>query len=248
MIAVNELVNQAYKALTITGIGESTEGDYALIGEQELNRLISTLNSQGFLSLTQHAVELHPSRKYFFKKLREGEEAPSYVVDMAPPEKIEGVMRRIGVRYIPLHSIDIQQLNTKNLATLPTSWNYSRDIEVFEGEFGEDGGREVGILLLDGTPQDKVKVFYNSKLPKYHLEDTIYLPSLYDELLFTGLKARLAKYHNLSEQKKQDCDTEFLAAQTLIKRGAITQRMLQEEKTGGSYKDSFYNAFAPTEW
>lgn len=248
MIAVNELVNQAYKALTITGIGESTEGDLALIGAQELNRLISTLNAQGYLSLTQHAVEKGPSRTYFFKELREGEEAAPNVIDMAPPEKVEGVMRKIGVRYIPLHSIDIQQLNQKNPATLPTSWNYSRDIEVFEGELGEDGGREVGILVLDGTPQDKVKIFYNSKLPKYRLEDTIYLPSLYDELLFSGLKFRLANYHNLAQEKKDSAETDFTAAKTLIKRSSITQKMIQNQPTGGSYKDAYYNAFAPTQW
>ena len=46
MIAVNELVQQAYEAINMTGLGESTDGTMALVGCQELNRLISTLNSK----------------------------------------------------------------------------------------------------------------------------------------------------------------------------------------------------------
>lgn len=248
MIAVNDLIQQCYQALNITGLDESTEGDASLVAKQELNYLISTLNSQGFLSLTQKSVEVGPNKIYFFKKLAEGEEAGNNVIDMDPPEKIAGVMRRIGVRFVPLHPMDIQQIMTRNRASLPTSWNYSRDIETYETEFGEESKREVGILELDGTPHDKIKIFYNAPLPNYELEDTIYLPALYNELLFTGLKCRLAKRANLNTEKKAECETDFTAAKTLIKRSAITQRMIREEPTGGSYRDNYFNGYAPTGW
>lgn len=248
MIAVNKLVQDVYKALGITGQGESTDGTAATVGCEELNRMVSGLNSDGFIVLSQKSIEVGPHSSYVFKKLREGEEAAPNVIDMEPPEAIRGVMRRLGVRYVPLKPGDIQQMQMKNRMTLPYTWNYGRDIELFGGGFGEDGGREVGHLVLDGRPHDNVKIFYDMKIPNYTLDDTIYLSDLYNELLFTGLKYRLACYYELSEQKKADCYTEFSAASSRIKRNSITNRMLQEEPTGGSYQDAYYNAFAPGEW
>lgn len=252
MIAVNELIQDAYQGIGMTGLGEST-GEFAddnlpVIGCKELNHLIAELNGQGYLSLTQKAIELNPRRTYVFKKLREGEEAAEGVVDMDPPQAVAGVMRKIGVRYIPLHSIDPQQLQMRNLMTIPCNWNYSRDIETWETDLGEVDGREVGILELDGRPNDKIKVFYNMPLPKYELDGKIFLPDLYHSMLLSGLKYKLACFHKLSEQDKADALTDFNGAKTLIKRNAITQRMMREEPTGGSYLDSYYNAFAPAEW
>ena len=93
-----------------------------------------------------------------------------------------------------------------------------------------------------------MRVWYNSQMPKYTLNDTIYLADSYNNLLFTGLKLRLARFFELSETKKQDCYSEHLAAKRLIKRNTITQRMMQTGPVIGSYNDNYENGIAGTGW
>lgn len=238
MISVNELIQDAYKALVLTGLGESTDGDMSAVGENELNRLISTLNSQGFLALAQKFHDLPSCNRVVFKKLEPGETATPDTVDMEPPEKVESVARKIGDRFAPLASCDLVQISARNRMSLSTSWNYSREFEPVEGT---DKYREVGVIRFDGRNPYGVRVFYNSKLPTYTQYDNIYLSDLYNELLFTGLKYRLACYYDLSDAKKADCENEFRAAKRLIKRNNVTQRMLQAGTVEGGYDDNFWN-------
>ena len=53
MIAVNELIDQAYTEVGMTGVGETTIGDLQKVGVNQLNRLITQLNGQGYLSMAQ---------------------------------------------------------------------------------------------------------------------------------------------------------------------------------------------------
>lgn len=250
MIAVNELVQQAYEAINMTGLGESTDGTMALVGCQELNRLISTLNSKGFLAHMQKYIDVPSARKIIFRKLKEGEEAQPHSIDMEPPEKIEGVARRIGDRYLPLHPKDAIQMSYKNPNTIPTSWTYGRDFEPMPEQFAtlDEMQREIGVLEIDGKMVQPIRIWYNSKMPTYTLDDRIYLSDLYNELLFSGLKYRLACFYELADSKKQDCYTDFVAAQKLIKRNNITQRMLQNGQICGSYEDAYLNGYCPTQW
>lgn len=240
MIAVNELIQDAYKALVLTGLGESTDGDMSTVGENELNRLISTLNSQGFLALAQKFHDLPSCNRVVFKKLQPGETAAPDTVDMEPPEKVEAVARKIGDRFAPLASCDLVQISARNRMSLSTSWNYSREFEQVQVD-GQDIEREVGLVRFDGRNPYGVRVFFNSKLPRYTQYDNIYLSDLYNELLFTGLKYRLACFYELSDSKKADCESEFRAAKRLIKRNNVTQRMLQCGSVEGGYDDSFWN-------
>lgn len=247
MIAVNKLIDDAFSALNITGMGQATKGNYAKIGEFELNNLIANLNAQGYISLSQKFVDVPMKKETIFKKLQTGETAPANVIDMEPPEKIESVARQSGERFIALHSMDLQQVFSATRQSLPTSWNYAREYEAVTID-GVETQREVGILRLDGCGTQNVRVFINSKLPTYTLADKIYLPDLYNSMLFSGLKFALAKRMNLDSEKKAECEAEFTAASTLIKRGTITQRMLRSNRLERGYNDNYYNSMSPAEW
>lgn len=250
MIAVNDIIDQAYKALNMTGLEDTTEGGPAVIGLQELNSLISTLNGQGFLAMTQQYVDSHARSGVQFKVLTDDErlDPPANVIDMEPPSSIDALGRKVGNRYIPMSSADMVQMSTKNPATIATGWNYGRFYEPVPGaENGEQ--REVGFLRLDGICQNGFRIFYTSKLPTYKLDQTIYLPDLYNELLLSGLKCKLIDFYKIYDGKTDvKAETEFKAAKKLIKRENITQRMLRDGGIGGDYNDDYYNAFCPVQW
>lgn len=250
MIAVNELIQRAYEALNMTGLGESTDGTMAQAACNELNSLISTLNSEGFIAHMQKFLDVSSARVITFRKLKEGEAPQPHSIDMEPPEKIEGVSRKIGERFLPLEPCDSIQLFTKSPYTLPTSWNYGRDFEPIPEEFAtlDETMREIGVLTLDGRSIQPLRIWYNSKMPTYNLDDRIYLSDLYNELLLSGLKWRLANFHELSDSKKAECYTDFTKAQNLIKRNNITQRMMQSGRICGSYNDPYFNGYAPSQW
>ena len=238
MIAVNTLIQHAYESLTMTGLGEAVDGNMALAACTELNRLISQLNSEGFLAMSQKTVECPPCRVIKFKKLFEGEVADPNVVDMEPMQTVEGVARRLGNRLVPLQNGNLFQMSMVPPEVTACQWTYDTDTEPVA-----DGERLVGILTLDGNPRDKVVVFYNSTLKTYKLDDTIYLSDLYNELLLAGLCFRLAHFHNLSDQKKAETETDLKTAKNLIKRNTVSQRMLTMGTITGDWR-SPYNDFA----
>lgn len=250
MIAVNELIDQAYKALNMTGLEDTTEGGPAVIGLQELNSLISFLNGQGYLSLTQGFVDSNARSGVLFKRLTDEEKLnpPPNVIDMDPPSSIDALGRKVGMRYIPMSSVDLVQMSTKNPQSIASGWNYGRIYEPIPGaENGEQ--REVGVLKLDGICTYGFRIFYTSKLPTYKLKDRIYLPDLYNELLLSGLKVKLIDFYKLYDGKTDiKAEREFSAAKKLIKRENVTQRMLRDGGLGGDYNDDYYNAFCPAQW
>lgn len=248
MIAVNDIIDQAYKAINMTGIEDTTEGSPSVIGLNELNSLISTLNGQGFISMTQQFVDSTSRTGTMFKVLTDAERAEPHpgIIDMAPPSSIDAVGRKVGNRYIPMSSADMVQQSTKNPNTIACSWNYGRFYEPIPGDPNGDQ-REVGDLRLDGICMNGYRIFYTSALPTYKLDGKIYLPDLYNELLFTGLKCKLIDFYKLHEFEEK-AEREFKAAKKLIKRENITQRMLRNGGIGGSYDDEYYNAFCPVEW
>ena len=236
MIAVNELIDQAYTEVGMTGVGETTIGDLQKVGVNQLNRLITQLNGQGYLSMAQQWADAPAARIVYFRKLATGETPDSPTVDMEPPMKIDGVARKIGDHYIPLQASNHEQMAMKNTGTVAYSWTYDK----FR-EDGPGGPRIVGRLTLDGNPLNSIRVWYLSKLPAYKLEDTVYFPDEYNELLLSGLTVMLADFHELSAEKKESCNTAFTTAKNLIKRANITQRMLRCGTVGSSYRDAYTN-------
>lgn len=242
MIAVNQLIQDAYDSIGMTGLGEAAgeygDGNFPVVACKELNRLITQLNNQGYIAMAQKCVDVPCAKVIHFRKLQAGEIRDDVTVDMEPPEKIEAVARKVGDRYIVLTNNNAVQMAGKNPFTIAMTWTYDTEIETVPSELEQ---RVVGILKLDGDPRNSVRVWYNSKLPQYKLDDTIFLSDLYNELLMSGLCLRLAKYFELSEEKKADLNRDFTAAKTLIKRNNITQRMLQNSKLMGDYRDAYFN-------
>lgn len=242
MIAVNQLIQDAYDSIGMTGLGEAAgeygDGNFPVVACKELNRLITQLNNEGFIAMAQQWVDAPCAKVIYFRKLVEGEVANDATVDMEAPQKVESVARQLGDRFIVLNPSNSVQMSQKNPYTTAYNWTYDTEIEQIPGE---DGQRVVGILRLDGNPRNTVRVWYNSKLPTYDLDDTIYLSDLYNEVLMSGLCLRLANYFELSPEKKSDCNTDFIAAKSLIKRNNITQRMLQNNRLGMDWRDSYYN-------
>jgi len=248
MIAVNQLIQDAYESIGMTGLGEAVgtyesaddygDGNMPVVACKELNRLITQLNNQGYIAMAQEWVDVPCASDIYFRKLQAGEIRTDVTVNMEAPQKVESVARRIGDRFIVLNNSNHVQMAQKNPYTIALSWTYDTQVEDVPSGLEQ---RVVGHLHLDGDPRNQVRVWYNSKLPTYNLNDTIYLSDLYNEVLMSGLCLRLANYFELSPEKKADCNTDFIAAKSLIKRNNITQRMLQTNRLGTDWRDSYFN-------
>ena len=238
MIAVNDLIHNAYESINMVGLGESADGDLDKVGIKELNRLISTLNSQGFLAMSQKWVDVPRTNKIYFRKLEAGEILPD-TVNMVPPAKVEAVARKMGMRYVPLGPSNHMRMAQKNPYTMATAWTW--DIEI---ENGPTQPRNVGIITLDGDPHGDVRIWYNGQIPKYELDQVIYLPDIYNELLMSGLCVFLANFHELSDAKKAELNTAFTTAKNLIKVPTAQQRMSEGGCISGGYNDPYYNGMA----
>lgn len=240
MIAVNDLIHNAYESINMVGLGESADGDMDKVGVKELNRLITTLNNQGFLCMSQKSVDTGRANVIYFRKL-EGGETAEHTVDMEPPTKIEGVSRKLGLRYVPLEPSNHMRMAMKNPYTMATAWTWDLEIEQ-----GPTQPRNVGILTLDGDPHGDLRIWYNGQIPKYELDQVIYLPDIYNELLMSGLCVFLANFHELSDAKKAELNTAFTTAKNLIKVPTAQQRMSAGGSVGGSYNDPYFNGLAGT--
>ena len=250
MLAVNSLIQDAYESINMVGLGEAAgeygDGNLPTVAVKELNRLITQLNQQGFISMAQKSIDVPCTKTVYFKQLVSGEAPSRDVVDMPPPDRIESVARKVGDRFIILNNSNSVQMSTRNPYTTAMSWTYNVVSEPVPG--GDGAERVVGVLSLDGDPRNSLRVWYNSRLPKYDLDDTIYLSDLYNELLMSGLCNRLANYFELGDEKKASTARDFLAAKTLIKRNNLTQRMLVENKVMGDYRDNYFNGLNGTGW
>ena len=241
MIALNSLIDQAYSSITMAGLGETPSGDMQVAAKDELNRLIASLNSQGYIAMNHKWKDMPGRRILYFKKLVEGETDPN-VIDMEPPSTVVGVARRIGDRYIPLVNSNQLQMAAVNPSSTAARWTYGTDTEPMPE--GYEGMRNVGVVTLDGDPRGQVRIWYNLDIPKYDLDDIIYLPDLYNELLLSGLCYRLACHFNLSPEKKADCKADFDPAKNLIKRNSASQRMFQSSTIAGDYRQSYQDGLA----
>lgn len=248
MIAVNSLIQMCNEMVNVVSHEESLE-ELSEISVQQLNLLISELNGQGYLSMSQNYLDHGNCREIRFKVLTDDERAnpDPNVIDMEPPQAIDGVSRKVGMSYLPLAPIDLQQMAMKNPLTLARSWNYGRYFEPIPDD--PDGRqREVGLLRMDGWAHQGYRIFLSSKLPTYTLDDTVYLPDLYNNMLIQGLCCKLCDWHKLGDVVKKPYEEAFTAAKMLIKRQNITQRMMQSGPIGASYKDSFYDGIAGEGW
>lgn len=207
-ISVNELVQTACEDLSRVGDGEPVSPELAASCEEMLNRAITSLNSDSYISLTVNTKELVAAGSVRFYKLQEGETLQPNSVDMEPPDTIQGVARQVGIRWLKLTPSNPQTMDRVLTYSLPTQWSYGVDFETVPTP--DDHGnitRRVGVLKLNGSHPVPLRIYMNSSLAKYKLGDFIYLSDLYHDLLLYSLEMRMvAKYklYSYKEQVKED--------------------------------------------
>ena len=73
MIQVNELIQMCNEMVGVVSHEESLEGGLAEVSVQQLNLLISELNGQGYLSMTQNYIDHANTMNVYFKELTDAE-------------------------------------------------------------------------------------------------------------------------------------------------------------------------------
>ena len=193
MLSVNQLIAEACEDLSRVGDGESVPPELAASCEGLLNRAITQLNTDSYISLTVNTFDLEVAGNITFRKLEEGEERQPGTIDSEPPDMIQGVARQIGMRWIRLLGTNPESMDRTLTTSLPT--NYCYGVKTETAPSGET--RRVGIIRTNGTYPCTMRVYENSSLPHYKLGDMIYLSPLYHDLILYTLEMRMVKKYKL---------------------------------------------------
>lgn len=202
-ISVNQLIQVACEDLSRVGDGEPVSPELAASCEELLNRAITALNADSYISLTVNTKELVAAGSVSFYELEDGEEPQPNSLNMAPPDSIQGVARQVGIRWLKLTPSNPQTMDRVLTYSLPTQWSYGVDFELAPSGVQ----RRVGKLSLNGTHPVPLRIYLNSSMSHYKLGDFIYLSDLYHDLLLYSLEMRMvAKYklYSYKDQVKED--------------------------------------------
>ena len=221
MISVNKLCTDAARYVNLIGDGEALEGDYADSAVFLLNRVIAKLNSQSYFSSTIDNVDHYVARDLFFKKIEPGETCPDNVVDMEAPEFVQGVGRKLGLRWLKLIPCNPQDMDRMNSMALPNTFTYTVDAE--EAPSGE--WRNVGKLHLNGGANANCRVYLTRRIPEVTLDDRLCLSELYHDILFWELCVRLCGKYKLDDYRA-DCEQQRDEAMDLIDRNTLKNRAM----------------------
>lgn len=233
-ISINQLVKEACELTSLVAPGESVDGNMATVAVAQLNRAVSRLNSQDYIAGTVRTADLS-GKTLYFRKLPDGVVKTADTVDEEPPEKVSGVSRRVGDRFLRLFASEPVAIHSKSRKSLAESFCY----DVFTESSG-DSSRLVGRVTLDGIAPEGCRVFYNSKIPRYSLSDTCYLSDLYCDMLVNALCVSLCDLYKLPGYK--DAFEERLSeSKRLVKRDRIAGRMLSYGDRVGGYRDGYFD-------
>lgn len=234
MLTVNELLQTAGEDLSLVGDGEVLSPDMAASFEGCLNRAIADLNSDNYISLSVKTNDIVAAGSVYFRKLEEGETADN-TVDQEPPDAIQGVSRKVGIRWLRLNSSNPQQMDRVLTYSFPTLWAY----EVFDEVTPGGGKRRVGKVVLNGNHPTELRIYENSQLPKYKQGDTIYLSPLYHNLILYALEMKLVNKYKL-ESYRAATQLELTKAMKAIDTTAANNRPLTNSiADSGSYLDCY---------
>lgn len=239
-MTVNELIQTAAEDLSQVGDGETMDGELAASYEGLLNRAIAMLNQDGYMSVTVKEHDVSAAGAVVFRKLENGEAAQPGSVDCEPPDSVQGVARKVGIRWMRLQGAEPQTLAACRTFSLPQLYSYS-----MEDESAPGGGRRViGVLRLNGSSPVELKIFVNSALPRYRLGDSIYLSDLYHDLILYALEVKACKKYKLYSYLEQ-AERDLAEAKDLIDRNTLQNRPMTTIDDGcGGYMDDFYNGMS----
>jgi hypothetical protein len=269
-ISVQQLVQTAFQNCSLIGDGESVDGTaYGTTAHDGalglLNNLLGELNNQELIASSKTAVDITTvpvdlapiggtgDRRINFSGIRfvgngwDSWPHPEGIIlnRNGVPDKIDGVSRRIGDRWVPLHSCNFQQMMSRNFMQLATSWTYN----IVRNDSQDPSYSDVyGILALDTNRPTPVRIFFSEKIPVVETgSQDIYLSDMYFDLLLNGLCVKLCIKYKLTDYLPI-FEQQFKQAKNLIKRSNATQRMIQRGDLGGGYNDSFYNGLGGVGW
>lgn len=241
-ISVQQLVQHAAEMCSLVNPGRDVGGNVSAMALKLLNGLLAELNNQEMIA---SAVEEHDS--VFARELaivKTGDPTPSteYIAVSQVPDRILGISRRIGDRYVPLYSCNRQQMAQRTQKALPTSFTYEQSTYI-----NNNHTYCRGVVLVDSNRPQKFKVWWSNKIVASALTDTLYLSDMYYDLLLQGLCVKLCDWAKTYEYKAE-FDKNFRAAKNLIKRSNQSQRMLQNGTLAGGYDDTYYDGLAGRGW
>ena len=193
MLSVNELIQSACEDLSRVGDGETVPAELAASCEGLLNRAITSLNSDSYISLTVNNFDLEVAGNITFRKLEEGEARLPGTVDSEPPDMIQGVARQVGIRWVRLVPSNPESMDRTITTSLPTSYCYGVKTE----KAPSGATRRVGIVKTNGSYPCTMRVYENSSLPHYRLGDIIYLSPLYHDLILYKLESLMVDKYKL---------------------------------------------------
>lgn len=228
MILVNELIQNAAEDLSLVGDGEAVSGELAASCEGLLNRAIATLNADSYISLTVKSHDLVAGAEVVFRKLEEGETAPANTVDQEPPDNVQGVARKVGIRYVKLVGSNPESMDRVLTYSLPTQWCYG--VETETAPSGKT--RRIGRVRLNGSCPTEIRVYENSALPRYRLGDHIYLSQLYFNLILYALEERMVAKYKLQSYKQQVVEDLAGAMKAIDANTAQNRPMRNDEMYG----------------
>lgn len=236
-MTVNEIIQTACEDVSMVGDGETVTGDLASSCEGLLNRAITELNQDGYMSMTVKEYDVVAAGSVTFRKLGEGEQPGQNMVDSEPPDSVQGVSRKVGIRWLRLTPASPQDIASSNSFSLPLIYSYSITDE--EVSFGKR--RNIGVLRMNGSAPVELKIFVNSALPKYRIGDTMYIPDLYRSLVLYALEVKICRKYKLYSYLEQ-ANADLLAAKDSIDRNTLQNRPLTNIDNGcGGYMDDYYN-------
>lgn len=227
MLSINQLIAEACEDLSRVGDRETVPPELAASCEDLLNRAITSLNTDNYISLTVNTKDVTAAGHIYFRKLEEGEPALPGTVDQEPPDRIQGVARQVGIRWIRLVPSNPEAQDLAHTYSLPTQWCYGVETE----QAPSGAVRRVGVIRLNGTYPTTFRVYDNASLPHYRLGDFIYLSPLYHDLILYTLEMRMVKKYKLysyKEQVKEDLDGAMAAidATTANNRPMVNDEVL----------------------
>lgn len=240
-ISVQQLVQQACEQCSLTAPGKSVSGNISAMALKLLNNLLSELNNQDYITSSIETYDVAGADKIRFKS--EGNIGAGDVSVSIVPNKVIGVSRKLGDRWVPLYSCNRQQIDQRTKRSLPTSWCY--EIEPFE--YAEGSFTNIGVLTIDSNRGNLLKVYVPKQIVADSLNSMLYISDIYYDLLLQGMCVKLCDWAKTYEYKAE-FNKNFKAAKGLIKRTNQTQRMLQNGDLQGGYDDNYYNAMAGVGW
>ena len=156
MISINELIQQAYTRCGLVGEGQSVNGTKAMSALHELNDLVQMLNQQEYLSDNLKVFDVRTS-----KSITVGNGPDFDILVSRPPSHIKSVSRKVGDRFVPLVSSNLESVNSVSKGHLATQFTYNVDYD--PKARGEQKVRENAIVVetADELPECKEEYVQN---------------------------------------------------------------------------------------